>query len=112
MTHIIKEHLLGAQTRMKKQANKHRSERSFEVGTWVYMKLQPYLQSSVIPRANQKLSFKYFGPFEIVEKVGKVAYRLKLLESSSIYPVVHVSQLKLSAGFKGPVTFALPSDYS
>jgi hypothetical protein len=52
MTHIIREHVLCAQMRMKRQADKCRSERFFEVGTWVYMKLQPYVQSSVMPRAN------------------------------------------------------------
>jgi hypothetical protein len=76
------------------------------------MEVQPYVLLSVMPRANQKPSFKYFGPFEILEKIGTAAYHQKLPDSSSIHPVVHVSQLKLDAGFTGPVTSALPSDNS
>ncbi|GKF96902.1 reverse transcriptase, partial [Tanacetum coccineum] len=45
------------------------------------------------------MSPKYFGPFKIIQKVGKVAYRLQLPESSQIHPVFHVSQLKK---YKGP----------
>jgi hypothetical protein len=56
---LIHLHLVRAQTRMKHQADKNRLEREFSVGGMVYMKLQPYVQSTVMPRANQKLSFKY-----------------------------------------------------
>jgi hypothetical protein len=82
------------------------------VGTMVYLKLQPYVQSSVMPRVNQKLSFRYFGPYGVLKRIGSVAYRLRLLETSSIHPVVHVSQLKLAAGFKGVVSASLPSPSS
>jgi hypothetical protein len=85
-------------------------EEAFSVGTMVYMKLKPCVQSSVMPRANQKLSFKYFGSFRIAERVGLVAYRLKLPKHSEIHPIVHVSQLKLVAGFKGRVSSELPAD--
>jgi hypothetical protein len=78
----------------------------------VYMKLQPYIQSSVVSRANQKLSFKFFGPFRVLQRIGKVAYRLQLSESSSVHPMVHVSQLCLAAGFKCLVSSQLPSDVS
>jgi hypothetical protein len=57
---------------MKKQADKHRSERHFNVGDEVFVKLQPYVQSTLAPRANQKLSFNYFGPFTILERIGSV----------------------------------------
>jgi hypothetical protein len=79
---------------MKKQADKHRQERSFEIGDLVYLKLQPYVQTSLAPRSSQKLAFKFFGPYKILTRVGEVAYRLELPASCKIHNVVHVSQLK------------------
>lgn len=79
---------------MKAQADKNRSERSFEVGDKVYLKLQPYVQNSVAYRIIQKLSFRYYGPFEVLQKIGAVAYKLNLPQDSRIHLVVHVSQLK------------------
>jgi hypothetical protein len=43
MNQLIHQHLVHAQTRMKDQADKNRSEREFSVGDVVYMKLQPYV---------------------------------------------------------------------
>ena len=80
---------------MKVQADKGRSERQFEVGSLVYLKLQPYIQTSVAPWSNQKLAFRFYGPFKILKRIGKVAYHLDLPESCKIHPVVHVSQLKM-----------------
>jgi len=68
---------------MKRQADKGRSERVFQVGDRVYLKLQPYVQSSLAPRANQKLSFKFFGPYSVVEQIGSVAYRWIFLHQRS-----------------------------
>jgi len=83
---------------MKRQADKGRSERVFSVGDKVFLKLQPYVQSSLLRRANHKLSFRFFRTFNILENIGPVAYKLELPPSSSIHPVFHVSQLKLSPG--------------
>lgn len=74
MQELIQHHLARARNHMKTQADKNRTERSFKVGDWVYVKLQPYIQMSVTPRANQKLSYQFFGLYQVLEKLGSVAY--------------------------------------
>ena len=105
---VLKFHLLRAQHRMQQVANDHRTDRSFNVGDYVFVKLQPYRQNSVVHRSNQKLAPKYYGPYEIIDRCGKVAYKLRLPESSQVHPVFHVSQLKIVVGDVHTST-ALPS---
>jgi hypothetical protein len=78
------------------------------VGDWVFLKLQPYCQQSVTAIMNQKLSFRYFGPFEVVKKVNQVAYELQLPPGSAVHPVFHVSQLKPVLGKHVPLCAELP----
>jgi hypothetical protein len=97
---------------MKSQADKGHTERQFEVGDQVFLKLQPYIQSSIAPRANQKLSFKFFGPFKVLQRVGSVVYRLELPPASSVHPMFHVSQLKKAVGAGVQVSSLLPDEVS
>ena len=69
----LRENLATAQERMKVQANKHRQKRSFEVGDWVYLKLQPYRQRTLAYKGKWKLSPRYFGLFQVLQKVGTVS---------------------------------------
>ncbi|KAL5850318.1 hypothetical protein ACOSQ4_008331 [Xanthoceras sorbifolium] len=96
--HTLKESLTQAQSRMKTYADRKRTEREFNTGDHVYLKLQPYRQSTLAVRRTLKLAPRYFGPYQITERVGKVAYRLLLPPGSQIHPVFHVSQLKAKIG--------------
>jgi hypothetical protein len=97
---------------MEKQADQHRFERQFELGDMVFLKLQPYVQSSLAPRSHQKLAFRFFHPFPMLQRVGSVAYKLELPAYSAIHPVLHVSQLKHAVGAAHQVTPALPFDFA
>lgn len=94
MQYLLRQHLVRAKQIMKDQADKRRSWREFQVGDLAFLKLQPYIQTSVARRANHKLSFKFFGPFPVIRRINDVTYELQLPATSSIFPVFHVSQLR------------------
>ena len=96
---------------MKFFADKHRTERSFQVGDWVFLRLQPYKQKSLASKGKWKLSPRFYGPFQVLQRVGEVAYRLNLPSDSKIHPVFHVSCLKLKLGQQiSPLPTLPPSD--
>ncbi|KAG8655554.1 hypothetical protein MANES_04G053766v8 [Manihot esculenta] len=107
----LKLNLSRSVNQMKQRADKHQKEVEFQVGDWAYLKLQPYRQHSVARRAFQKLASRYYGPYLILAKLGKVAYRLQLPASSRIHPVFHISLLKKYIGKQGevPISTNLPT---
>lgn len=102
---LLKTRLAAAQNRMKHQADKFRLDRDFQVGDSVLLKLQPYVQSSVVNRAHPKIAFKFFGPFKVLQHVGSVAYKLDLPSTTLVHLVFHVSQLKPFTPKYTPVFF-------
>ncbi|XP_070676339.1 uncharacterized protein [Malus domestica] len=93
---------------MKTQANKHRIERSFDVGDFVYLMLVSYQQKSLALHPFHKLHPQLYAPFEILAHVGSVAYKLKLPSHSKIHPVFHVFCLKHKLGTSVIPTISLP----
>jgi hypothetical protein len=108
---LLKEHLHLAQNRMKTQADKHRTERVFAEGDWVYLKLQPYRHKSLALHRNLKLSPLFYGPFQILSRIGSVAYKLDLPLAAHLHPVFHVSCLKKKLiNSSAPISILPPVD--
>jgi hypothetical protein len=90
----VRENLKVAQSRQKSYADAKRKDVSFEVGDHVYLKVSP-LRGTKKFHIRGKLSPRYVGPYPIMSRVRKVAYRLELPpELTGVHPVFHVSQLR------------------
>ena len=79
----LKDNLTLAQNRMKQQADQHRNQRSFDVGNWVFLWLQPYKQMSLKQATkDNKLSPTYYGAYKVLQNIGNMEYKLELPASS------------------------------
>jgi hypothetical protein len=90
----IRQHMLAAQSRQKSYADSKRSNVEFQVGEEVLLRVSP-TKGVIRFNIKGKLSPRYIGPFMIVARVGKLAYRLELPESmKGVHNVFHVSMLR------------------
>ena len=90
----IRDHLRTARSRQKSYADRRRKPMEFEVGDLVLLKVSPWKGVVRFGKRN-KLSPRYVGPFKILERIGKVAYKLDLPpELNNVHPTFHVSNLK------------------
>ncbi|KAM6593097.1 hypothetical protein CsatA_000800 [Cannabis sativa] len=92
----IRARMITAQSRQKSYADLKRRDIEFEVGDHVFLRVTPRKGLSVKRFGKRgKLSPRYVGPFQILDRVGSVAYRIALPPSlSGVHNVFHVSQLR------------------
>ena len=91
---VVRDNLKIERDRQKSYADNRRRDLQFEIGNRVSPKISPW-KGVLRFRRRGKLSPRFIGPYEVVSKVGLVAYRLKLpLELSRIHDTFHVSMLR------------------
>ena len=91
---MIRERLKIANDRQKSYADMKRKDIHYEIGEKVFLKISPWKKVMRFGK-NGKLSPRFIGPYEVIEKVGPVAYRLALPpELEKIHSVFHVSMLR------------------
>jgi hypothetical protein len=82
------------QDRQKSYVNAHCIDRSYEVGDRVFLRVKPHKSSIKIVKGD-KISPRFVGPFEVMERKGPVAYRLTLPDYlRHMHDVFHVSILR------------------
>jgi hypothetical protein len=89
----IKQNLKVAQNRQKSYADRKRTPREFKTGDHVYLRVRPR-KSSLRMGDFSKLVPRYCGPFEVLDRVGPIAYRLALPPTIKAHNVFNVSLLK------------------
>ena len=91
---IIQQRLKAASDRQRSYANLKRKDIEYEVGDKVFLKVSPWKKILRFGRKG-KLSPRFIGLYEILERVGPIAYRLALpLELAKLHDVFHVSMLQ------------------
>ncbi|XP_074277146.1 uncharacterized protein LOC141600796 [Silene latifolia] len=91
---LIRQKMKAAQDRQMSYADLHRRDMEFEVGDKVLLKVSPMRRVMRFGKKG-KLSQKFIGPYEILDRVGEVAYRLTLPPTlDRVHNVFHVFQLQ------------------
>jgi hypothetical protein len=94
----VRDRLLQAQSVMKAAHDKQHRYLEFMVDDWVWLRLNQRATSSVCDAPPSKLASKYFRPYEVIQRIGQVAYKLQLPPKARIHDVFHVAFLKKFEG--------------
>ena len=90
----IRQKMKTAQDRQKSYADVRRKKLEFQVGDSIYLKISP-TKGTMRFRFSGKLKPRYIGPFDVIQRVGELAYELALPPSlDKVHNVFHVSMLK------------------
>ncbi|XP_057985315.1 uncharacterized protein LOC131170274, partial [Hevea brasiliensis] len=91
---LIRDRLLTAQSRQRSYADPKRKDVEFMIGDHVFLRVSP-MKGIMRFGKKGKLSPRFVGPFEILERIGAVAYRLALSPGfAHVHPVFHISMLR------------------
>jgi hypothetical protein len=104
----VRERLIQAQQYAKKHYDTHHRQLELSVGSWVWLRLLQRPRQSLLPGKRGKLSPRYAGPYQIVERIGDLAYKLQLPEGARIHNVFHIGVLKPFIGTPPATTPSLP----
>ncbi|MCO5564294.1 hypothetical protein L7F22_017954 [Adiantum nelumboides] len=98
----VRETLQKSQERQKKAADRHRHDLKLKKNDWVLLRFEKarLRKKKGKERPFPKLSMRYYGPFQITERINDVSFRLRLPDTWKIHNAFHVSLLK---PFKGDV---------
>ncbi|KAH6817610.1 hypothetical protein C2S51_001213 [Perilla frutescens var. frutescens] len=105
---LARSYLEKAQQRMKKYADQKRRFVEYRVGDRIMVKVPDQRLSKASRGRDARLMSKYIGPLTILQRIGKVAYRVELPPWWQIHNVIHVSQLKPFQADKVDATRTMP----
>ncbi|GKA95095.1 ty3-gypsy retrotransposon protein, partial [Tanacetum coccineum] len=106
----LRQNLLAAKSRIEEKANLKHQDVEFNVEDQVLVKLERYRQLTLAKRLSNKLAKRYYRPYKVFERVGKVAYCLAVPVDSKIHPVFHISILKPFLGNGSEGVSRLPEE--